>query len=159
MNAYWKIGIVLGWTVVCFLSGWHVKSWKDQAAAAEIVVANMTNTINAQGGVIAQNRTDNKTNYEVSNGYQNHLAVIDDIFNGLQVADGAAARDGVPGLPDATGRPNGTACANGFSQRPASGNLSAQKNAEVQAQRLIFLQEWVRRHMGQSPSPVPSAPR
>lgn len=46
MNSWWKIGIVLGWTLLCFMSGWHVKgkyveaaqlkSFQDQVQKAQI---------------------------------------------------------------------------------------------------------------------------
>jgi hypothetical protein len=26
MTAYWKLGILVGWTMIAFLSGWHIES-------------------------------------------------------------------------------------------------------------------------------------
>lgn len=42
MNAYWKIGLILGWGVIAFLTGWHQKGVDVEADKVAALQAQKT---------------------------------------------------------------------------------------------------------------------
>lgn len=72
MNAYWKIGLILAYTIAVFTAGWHTESWRWDASLAK-------SAEHALGEV----KTQETISTEATNDYEKSIPAIDAAYDSL----------------------------------------------------------------------------
>ncbi len=131
------IALFAAYTFALIFGGFEIRGWKDNAA---IESAKEKQAIS----VLFTEHKNQATTNEVDHAYQSKVSAIDsgyDVFiRSLYPVTGSPLPSVTKGSPCA----NGTASNHGFSQADKEALAHLAKDADLQTNRLIYLQEWVK---------------
>lgn len=145
MNAYWKIGLFLAWTLSCFAGGWRVG---DGIVHAEWTAAQLKQeraVAAAQVGVLEQEHKDETITLGVSDAYQKNLAALNGRYDAYELR-ASSAGDSLPAAAPADAGRHAAACPAGLSRSNKQDILKLMKAADEQTARLVACQAWVKGH-------------
>lgn len=123
--------------------GWHFNGLRYEAKIDAQQVAQQNNTIAAEKAVITKEEKAATITNEVSNAYEKSVNAIDDRYDGLLLTPDPAVND-LPSIPGGASGHHAAACPDKLSTDRKKATALLMKQADIQTQRLIACQSWVK---------------